>query len=98
MNFKLQLLVAYYNHGYFNVPVRFSDFLGPDSSPVTINCCGMLIEGHIDRKATRTGAPRIKGYKELRDQIQSNFNFGDIAEYTIIGPNEIRITQTTSRQ
>lgn len=56
----------------------------------------MLIEGHIDRKATGTGTPRIKGYKELRNEIQSNFNFGDFAEFEILSPIEIRIGQTKS--
>ena len=93
MRFKLQLREAYYNHGYFNVPVRYSGFLGPDGSEITIIFNGKRMVGHIDRRATGTGAPRIKGYKEFKNETQLEFNFGEFAEYQILSPNSIQITK-----
>lgn len=93
-SFEVLLGKKYYNEGFFNVSVRFSDLLGEDNSEIKIqlgNDPNNLTLGHINRMANSNGTPRIFGGRELKNWIQSNFKFADEFRVQILSPNSIKV-------
>jgi hypothetical protein len=74
-NFIITLGQTYFNQGFFNVPVGYSESFDSNNSKIEILLGDTIhsIEGYINRHANRNNSPRIMGGLELKDWIQSNF-------------------------
>ncbi|HVY76283.1 MAG TPA: GIY-YIG nuclease family protein [Puia sp.] len=92
--FDISLGQAYYNQGFFNVGLEYSDLIGADNEIIDIQLganSDATIQGYINRTANRNGTPRIMGGKELRNWIQNNFKLNDTMKVDIISPIAIRL-------
>lgn len=74
--FNLILYPTYYNQGFFNVTVDYDRFVRSSEGPVVLRLGleGPEIQGVINRRANRNGAPRIIGRPKLRDWFQKNYD------------------------
>ena len=76
--FPLKLEKTYYKHGYFNVKVRYDEFVREDYGPVCLVLKGgREIKGLVQRNANGNGTARVFGNKPLRNWFQANYGQGD---------------------
>ena len=96
IKFTLQLQIAYYNHGFINVPTKYSREFGVDKDEMKffIKDYNNPIIGSINRNANSTGTPRLMGRKEFTKQIKENFIQGQFIEVTILSPHSVFINAT----
>ncbi len=96
--FTLELGIAYYNHGFFNVPVKLEGFFASDGDEIEIYTSENEnpITGYINRTANRSRSPRIMGGKNLKHWIMSNFKQGEPIEIKIISSNSVRLQRVKS--
>jgi hypothetical protein len=93
---EVTLEKTYYNQGFFNVPVKYSDDFGADEALIEIqlgNNPKDLIQGRIDRTANTNGTPRIMVGKILTHWIQKNFKQGDTLTVDILSETSIRLNE-----
>lgn len=96
--FKIQLGVAYYNQGFFNVPVKYENTFGSDGEEIEIfvGSEDKPLMGYINRTANTTSAPRIMGGKRLKQWIMSKFEQGEYIEVTVFSSNTVKIDKSES--
>lgn len=93
-SFKISLGKTYYDKGFFNVPVDYSDRFGEDRERVSIflGDSGRVVDGYINRTANPgTNAPRVFGGATLRDWIRRTFKLNETAEIEVVSPREMVI-------
>lgn len=92
-NFVIQLGQTYFNQGFFNVPVEYSNSLAGNNSKIEIkiNNTEQPIQGYINRLANKNGTPRIMGGIELKQWIQTNFKQDDKMKVQILSPVSIEL-------
>lgn len=91
--FQLQLGTAYYNQGFINVPIKFSEVLGKDGEKIQIYLADSPnpILGYINRTATGNQAPRIMGSMVLKRWIQENRQQGQFITVNLLDKNKLQI-------
>jgi hypothetical protein len=93
LKFQFQLRQAHRNQGFFNCPVAYRKAFGKDNEPIEIFCGKhvALIEGRINRSASKSNSPRIMGGDQLAYWFKNSKNLDDQIEVTVISPNCIFI-------
>lgn len=91
--FELQLGIAYYNQGFFNVPVKYQEFFGSDGEEIEIYLGDIEspIVGYINRTANRNATPRIMGGKEMKHWIMGGFKQGDHLKICVFSCHSVRV-------
>jgi hypothetical protein len=92
VSFKVRLGKTYYNEGFFNVPVAFSQHFAGHGAQLKLYCGTerALLMGVLDRKANQSSkTPRIYGKAELARWVQRRLNIGDFLEVTVVSPDEV---------
>lgn len=92
--FEVKLGTAYYNQGFFNVPIKYSENFDADMALIEIQLgekSDYLIQGYINRTANNNGTPRIMGGKMLSNWIKENFREGDSLKVKILTKRSIII-------
>lgn len=95
VSFRVRLGKTYYNEGFFNVPVAFSQHFAGHGVQLKLYCGSerALLMGVLDRKANQSSnTPRIYGKAELARWIQRRLSLGDFLEVTVVGPDEVLLT------
>lgn len=91
----IKLGEAYYNQGFFNIGIKYSDKLHlQHGTSITIQLgshSNHTIEGYINRTANSNKTPRIMGGKALNLWIQKNFTQNDLMKIHIINSRYIRL-------
>lgn len=86
----------YYNDGFFNVRVRYSDQFGVDLSKIKIqlgdNPNNYTI-GKINRTANSNATPRIFAGPLYKKWVQAHFNQGDVFRVEVIEKDFIKLSQ-----
>lgn len=85
---------TYYNQGFFNVGIEYSEMLGANSEIIDIQLGtngSSVIQGYINRTANTNGTPRIMGGRELRNWVRSKFQIDEIMKVDIISPVAVRL-------
>ena len=75
-----KLGIAYYNQGFVNVPMRYSDFFGPDLSEIKVyfdEWNSNPITAYINRTAQPVHSPRIMMGTSYTKWVQSKYKQGD---------------------
>ncbi|MCS0629661.1 hypothetical protein NX786_09985 [Telluria mixta] len=88
-SFKVKLGKTYYERGFFNVPVAFSQLFGAHGATVELYCGDerACLHAVLDRKANQqSGTPRIYGKSELACWFQRRFQLDDTLKITVLGP------------
>lgn len=95
----IKLGEAYYNQGFFNIGVKYSDKLhlqhGASIKIQLGNDPNHTIKGYINRTANNNKTPRIMGGKALNQWIQKNFIQNDLMKIHIINSTYIKIEKQT---
>lgn len=93
MQFRVRLGIAYYNQGFFNIGVVYSNYFGEHGSPINIQLGNNkeVIAGYINRTANRNGTPRIMIGKTYTEWVQSKFKQGEYMRITIINPDLLHL-------
>ncbi|QXP70775.1 hypothetical protein H0I29_01370 [Polaribacter sp. R2A056_3_33] len=95
-SFVVVLGKKYYEDGFFNVRVRYSDQFGDDLSQIKIqlgdNPNNYTI-GKINRTANSNATPRIFAGRLYKNWVQSYFNRGDIFRVDVIEKDFIKLSQ-----
>jgi hypothetical protein len=91
--FELKLGKAYYNQGFFNVPIALSNNFASHSEEIEIytGANEEPIIGYINRTANTNSTPRIMGGKDLRNWIMSNFKLGEHFKVNINTTNSVTL-------
>jgi len=92
--FEITLGQTYFNQGFFNISIEFSELFGADNSNIEIHLGEKLdstINGYINRTANQNGTPRIMGGKKLKTWINQKHKLNDLLQVEIISPNAIII-------
>lgn len=92
--FQVKLGKTYFNHGFFNVPVKFSSFFPEHGSEISVYCgdARTLVRAVVDRKANQTsGTPRIYGKSSLTAWFNKNRKLDDEVTIRVISRNEIEL-------
>lgn len=87
--FTVRLGKTYYERGFFNVPVVFSELFGAHGATVDLYCGTerALVRASLDRKANQqSGTPRIYGKNELGYWFQRRFKLDDALRVTVLSP------------
>ena len=87
--FTVRLGKTYYERGFFNVPVVFSELFGSHGATVDLYCGTerALVRAILDRKANQqSGTPRIYGKSELGYWFQRRFKLDDMIKVTVLSP------------
>jgi hypothetical protein len=89
--FTLTLQDAYYNQGFFNVPVDYDRHVRQSEGQIdlVLGQGGPRISGSINRRANQNGTARIMGGTELRDWFQQNFSKMDSVEVLLDSTEQI---------
>ncbi len=97
-SFEVSLGKAYYNQGFFNVRVEYSELFGSDGSKIEIRLGNEAnpTSGYINRTANGNGTPRIMTGKRYTEWIQSNFRMGDVLKVDVLTPSLIRLNHQGS--
>ncbi|MBK8503108.1 MAG: GIY-YIG nuclease family protein [Saprospiraceae bacterium] len=92
-SFEITLGKAYYNQGFFNVKMEYSDLFGGDRSEIQIQLGENkdLLRGYVNRTANMNGTPRIMIGKRFAEWIQSRFEIGDVINVDILTPSLIKL-------
>lgn len=97
--FSFRLGEKYYSDGFINPGVDVSNLIGKDRETMLLRLGAgdaQIVETFIDRKANKTGSPRLYGRKQTARWFQEHFRLGDTVEAVIINPNEIVLTLPAS--
>lgn len=92
--FDVILGTTYYHHGFFNVPVRFSEMLPDHGAELSLYCgaARTLIRAKVDRNANQTShTPRIYGRAPLASWFSLAKRLGDKVTIWVISVNEIEL-------
>lgn len=90
--FHLRLERSYYEKGFFNVPVRYDDFVRKDDGPVVLLLGDeRQIEGRVDRSANNNRTARVMGRSALRNWFKENYSQGDTVPITFESPQRLRL-------
>lgn len=95
-SFLVTLGKKYYEDGFFNVKVKYSDQFGEDLSNIKIQLGddqNNYTIGKINRTANSNETPRIFAGPLYKKWIQENFNRGDIFRVEIINKEFIKLSQ-----
>ena len=87
--FTVRLGKTYYERGFFNVPVVFSELFGSHGATVDLYCGTerAVVRAILDRKANQqSGTPRIYGKSELGYWFQRRFKLDDMLKVTVLNP------------
>jgi hypothetical protein len=93
--FHITLGEKYYRDGFINPGVDVSSYIGSDRETMLLRLGAddaQGVETFIDRKANKTGSPRLYGRKQTARWFQEHFRLGDKVEAVIVNPNEIVLT------
>ncbi|MCU4487747.1 hypothetical protein C5B41_03230 [Acinetobacter ursingii] len=96
---NIRLGEAYYNQGFFNIGVKYSDKLHLQHGTLIHIQLGSnsshIIEGYINRTANSNKTPRIMGGKALNQWIQRNFNQDSLMKIHIVNNTYIKLEKQT---
>jgi len=89
----VKLGVAYYNQGFINIPVKYSDEIAADGEEIEffVNNYDHPITGYINRTANTNKTPQLMGGKELKEKIMKSFVQGQSIEVVILTTQSIFI-------
>ena len=94
--FLVTIGFAYYNQGFFNVRVKYSELFGADKESISIqlgeNKNDILI-GHINRTANTNRTPRIMAGWKYTSWIRQNFKIGDNFKVQVINSKSIILSK-----
>jgi hypothetical protein len=88
-SFMVRLGKTYYERGFFNVPVAFSQLFGGHGASIELHCGDerACLRATLDRKANQqSGTPRIYGKSELAYWFQRRFRLDDMLKVTVLSP------------
>lgn len=91
---SISIGTTYWNHGYINVSTNNSPYLAKHDDPIKIYLGNSkeAVDSRINRKAVANGAVRIgRNLSRIKEYYQKKYRVDDVAQLTILGPNEIRI-------
>jgi hypothetical protein len=94
-SFELKLGQTYLGKGFFNVPVSHSSLLAGDTATIEL-VLGKekeITHGYINRRANKTGNPRVMGGIPLRDWFQRTFKKDETVKVTIVSPTSLWLTK-----
>lgn len=89
MVLTVKLGIAYYNQGFINIQKRYSEYFGNDNESIKIHLGSweeVIIDGHINRTAQNSRAPRIMMGSKFTTWVQANYNFNEIITIIILNP------------
>jgi len=87
--FTIRLGKTYYERGFFNVPVAFSNMFGTHGAGMDLYCGQERahLRAILDRKANQqSSTPRIYGKAELAIWFQRRFQLNGILQVTVLSP------------
>lgn len=93
--FQVTLGKTYYQNGFFNVPMKFSDFFPEHGTEISIYCgdSRALIRALVDRKTNQVNhTPRIYGRSALKNWFEHYKRLEEIVTVRIVSKNEIELT------
>ncbi len=92
-SFQLKLGIAYYNQGFINVPVMFTDVLGEDGGKIEIYLGEQEkpVLGYINRTVNNNQTPRVMGGKLLKSWIQKSCQQGQFITVNLMGKYKLQI-------
>jgi hypothetical protein len=92
-SFSVVLGQTYFNQGFFNVPIDYSDKFADNNSKIEILLGDTTnsIQGYINRQANKNETPRIMGGIGLKNWIQSYFKQNDRLKVRILSPTSIEL-------
>lgn len=95
---SVKLGIAYYNQGFINIPVKYSNKIGAHREEIKffVNNHDHPIIGYINRTANTNGTPRLMGGKRLKESIMQNFAQGQVIEVVILTKQSIFIHDITN--
>lgn len=93
--FWVTLHATYWDKGFFNVPVEYSEEFGADGETIEIETFnnGTPILGTINRYSNNNATPRIMGGAALRDWFQQNCQVQEKIAVQVASPYAIRISR-----
>lgn len=91
--FTFILQPTYYNQGFFNVGVAFTEYLGADGEIIELFLASQPqpVLGTINRRAAPNGTPRIMGGPKLKNWFQANANLMGTILVDVLSPTSIRL-------
>ena len=92
-SFVLTVHKAYFNSGFFNVPIAYDRYFGEDLAQIEIHCRNNEepLVGYINRTANQNNTPRIMGATDLKRWFRENFRLNGQVKVDILSPNSIRL-------
>lgn len=92
--FTFTLHPTYYNQGFFNVGVAFTEYLGADGETIELflGSESQPSLGTINRRANNNCTPRIMGGTRLREWFQANAAPMGIIAVDVLSPTSIHLT------
>jgi hypothetical protein len=82
----VNLGIAAYNQGFFNVAVEHDHLFGNNLDPIRIQMGDNIIQGYINRTANPNNTPRIMGGIQMTNWIQENFDQYDVMNIDVMDP------------
>jgi hypothetical protein len=97
VSFKITLGTTYYHQGFFNVPAKYSEYLGGDGEPIEAHLkpIGSILTGYINRTANQSGAARLMIGKNYTQWVQKYFDQGDNMSIEIGSKNRVVLSGGT---
>ena len=97
--FQFQLYKTYYNQGFFNVPIVYTNLFGRHQDRIKIYCGKNqdLIQGTINRSANQNGTPRIMGGMQLCRWFRENFKSNDTVNVEVLSPTSILLRHNSEK-
>jgi len=91
--FDISLGKAYYNQGFFNVPVQYQELFGSDGEQIEIYLGDVesTVKGYINRTANTNATPRIMGGKDMTQWLKEGFNQGDSIKVDVLSSCSVMI-------
>ncbi len=99
MEFKKKLGVAYYNQGFFNIGVEYSDYFGEHGSIVNVELGDKknVIVGKINRTANNNGTPRIMMGTQYKEWVQQAFKQWEFMNVKVINPKLLHLYKNSKK-
>jgi len=86
---------AYFNHGYFNLPIAVTALIAAHGEALTVELVGggfdPIVDKTINRTANLNGAPRFHLGHLYTNWVQHNHDQGDTMYVRILSPNHIQL-------
>lgn len=92
--FEVKLGKTYYQHGFFNVPVKYSGLFPEHGTEISIYCgdSRILIRAMVDRKANQANqTPRVYGKGSLANWFSHYKRLEDAVIIRVVSVNEIEL-------